>query len=148
SGAGANASLYRVAIDPVTRNVLVIGAFSSRVDLNPAIGITLVTAVGNQDALVAEYTPTFGLVRHGLLFGVGGPGTGTGTVFGYDLAPDANGDVWVAGTFLHSVTGGLATLTNADPTGNSGDAYLLKLHANGAGYTTLIARSYGAAGDD
>src|SRR5207253_1309526 len=60
------ATINRVAVGP-NGNITVAGTFGQVLDLDPGPGTNPLVAVGTRSGLVAEYTPSFGFVRDGLL---------------------------------------------------------------------------------
>ncbi|WP_310392329.1 SBBP repeat-containing protein [Hymenobacter sp.] len=130
-GAGLDAGAA-IAVD-AAGNTYVAGRFSSA---TVTIGSTTLNNVGNgADVFVAKYSPAGG-VLWATRFG------GTGEDYPDELAVDAAGNVYVAGTFFSSsfAVGG-TTLANA----GSGDMFLARLSAAGVPQWGVRA---GGPGDD
>jgi hypothetical protein len=122
--------------------VTVVGSFRGVVDFNPGGAAVTLTSGANSAAFVAEYGGSFALQRVGKLEGSGGAVPGASA---HGVAVDSAGVVWVAGEFQGLTTTGLGSLTS---TGGNADVFVLRLQGNGSGYTTSLARSYGATGRD
>jgi hypothetical protein len=73
-------------------------------------------------------------------------GKGSSYDVGASICSDANGNTYVTGSFSSSTfTFGSTTLTNADITGNTGDAFIVKYTPNG---NVLWAKSIGGISND
>ena len=73
-------------------NIVIAGYFQNSVDLNPNAGSNFVTAVGQRDVFLANYSPN-GSYRWGKSFG------GSGNEYCYGLATDNQRRIFLAGTF-------------------------------------------------
>ena len=137
----SNVSGRRLAVAP-NGNVFVAGEFLGTADVDPSgSAFNLISESGSNDAFVLELSSSFGFVRAARL---GGSGSDQAT----DVAVSSSGEVWLAGSFA-ATTNGLATLTAAGiPADLRSDAFLLKLAPSGTSFTSSVARSYGAAGND
>jgi len=77
-------------------DVYVTGTFQGSCDFDPAIGVTTLTAVGNEDVFVAKFN-TNG--NFGWAFSAGSSNVDAA----YSVKGDASGNVYVAGSFLGTV---------------------------------------------
>jgi hypothetical protein len=112
-------------------NVYVIGHYSGSV----TIGSTTLTSVGSTDAFVAKYD-TSGTVQWATSIG------GTINDFGYGIATDSGGNVYVTGTYF-----GTATFTSGTTLTSTGsfDAFVAKYDTSG---TVQWATSIGGTGSE
>jgi len=95
SGSTGNEYANGVAIDG-TGNVYVTGQFTNTVDFDPGAGTANLTSAGNTDAFVAKYDSA-GVYLWAFAIG------GTGYDYGYAIAVDGSGNVYVAGQFALTV---------------------------------------------
>jgi hypothetical protein len=107
---------YAVAVD-ANGNVYVTGYFYGSVDFGGGV----LTSAGSNDLFLASYTPS-GQHRWSKRFG------STSSDYGYAVAVDGNGNVYVTGYFYGSVDFGGGVLTSA----GSGDIFLASYTAAGA----------------
>ena len=122
---------YDIATDS-SGNVYVTGQYNGIVDFGPS---TSLTSAGSGDAFVAKYD-TNGTVRWATSIG------GTSSNFGYGIATDSSGNVYVTGHYNGIVDFGPSTsLTSA----GSGDAFVAKYNTSG---TVQWATSIGGTGYD
>ena len=121
---------YGIATDSAG-NVYVIGLYSGSV----TIGSTTLNSAGSNDAFVAKYD-TSGTVQWARSIG------GTDYDYGYGIATDSNGNVYVIGLYTDSVTIGSTTLNSS---AGSNDVFVAKYDTNG---TVQWARSIGGTGSD
>lgn len=128
-------SVRGVATD-ATNNVIVTGWFADDVDIDPGAGVTVLSSLGERDALVAKYTSA-GALTWGRSFG------GIGIDNGAAVTVDGAGRVYVTGSFSDVVdfdpNAGIAELTAS----GTSDGYVSKLTANG---TLTWARPFGGPG--
>lgn len=120
-------------------NVYVTGSFQGTVDFDPTGGTSNLTSSGGLDVFVAKYAPSGALLW---ARSIGGASSDEGSA----LALDSAGNVYVTGTFAGTVDfdPGAGT-ANQSSQGNSPDAFLLKLDANG---DFVWAQRYGGFGID
>ena len=94
-------------------NVYVTGKYSTTATFAPG---TTLTSVGSSDAFVAKYN-TSGTVQWAMSIG------GTSPDYGYGIATDSGGNVYVTGYYRGSVTIGSTTLNSV---GGSNDTFVVK----------------------
>ncbi|MDB4346063.1 SBBP repeat-containing protein [bacterium] len=111
SGQFTTARGYGIATDS-DGNVYVTGYYYTTATFAPG---TTLTSAGSTDAFVAKYD-TSGTVQWATSIG------GTGTDYGYGIATDSGGNVYVTGQYSGSVTIGSTTL----PDTGSNDAFVAK----------------------
>ena len=120
---------YGIATDS-GGNVYVIGEYRG----TATFGSTTLNSIGSSDVFVAKYD-TSGTVQWAKNIG------GTSTDYGFGIATDSSGNVYVIGRYTGNVTIGSTTL---DGTGN-GDVFVAKYDTSG---TDQWARSIGGTGPD
>ena len=103
-------------------NVYVIGYYRGSV----IIGSTTLNSADSDDVFVAKYD-TSGTVQWAKSI------SGTSTDYGYDIATDSNGNVYVTGRYFDSVTIGSTTLTSA----GLYDAFVAKYDTSGTAQWAL-----------
>jgi len=132
-GAGSNNDNdCRIVTTDASGNVYVTGVFTS-----PTItfGTTTLTNAGSADMFIAKYDDA-GTVLWAKRAG------GADSDYGYSVATDASGNVFVTGSFLSStITFGTTTLTNA----GSDDIFIAKYDSAG---TIIWAKRAGGTNDD
>jgi hypothetical protein len=121
---------YGIATDS-NGNVYVTGRYFGSVTFAPG---TTLTSAGSSDAFVAKYD-TSGTVQWATSIG------GTGADYGYGIATDSNGNVYVTGYYVGSATIGSTTLTSAGST----DVFVVKYDTSG---TVQWATSIGGTSFD
>ena len=115
-------------------NVYVIGQYSGSV----TIGSTTLTSAGSDDVFVAKYD-TSGTVQWARSI------SGTGPDFGYGIATDSSGNVYVTGRYLGgTVTFAPGTTLTNNITGSS-DVFVAKYDTSG---TVQWARGFGGQSSD
>ena len=123
---------YAIAADSAG-NVYVTGGYSDTVDFEPG---TSLSSVASMDGFVAKYN-TSGAVQWARSIG------GTGTNFGFGIATDSAGNVYVTGRYQDIVYFEPSTsLTSVD---GSNDAYVAKYNTSGS---VQWARTIGGTGSD
>ena len=135
----SNEYVYDMAID-TAGSVYLGGSFLGNDLLLPTLfGTNTLTIVGSNDGFVAKFGP----ISNGFLLGwaknISGTSTSNDAVKG--LGADANGNIYVGGSYTgSSITIGAQTYTNTSPAGNcyitkisSGGSYLWSLATSGNG---------------
>lgn len=129
-------------------NVLAGGFYSRLVDFNPGSGTTTLPAIGG--AFIVKLTGSGSLAWARALEKDNTYGTSNGGVRG--LATDAAGNVYATGSFNGTIdfdpgagTHTRRSVRNAADTGDSTDAFVLKLTAGGS---FAWAKTFGGAGGD
>ncbi|MES2590943.1 MAG: ELWxxDGT repeat protein [Bacteroidota bacterium] len=128
-----------VAVD-ASGNILITGIFYNTVDFDPGSGVNNITSTGQADFYIAK------LDASGNLLWVKTVG-GTNNEYGYSIATDAAGGVFLTGVFFGLTTdfdpgAGVFNLTS---TNTSGNIFILKLDSSG---NWVWAKSFGASGYD
>ena len=126
-GGGGSEAGYGVVTDP-SGNVFVTGSYSTTLTLYNTGGTTGATlsGVSGDDCFLAKYSSTGSVMWAARI-------VGTGNEFGYGVATDSSGNVFVTGSYNSSLTmynsGGTQTKTIASSGGN--DAFMGKYSADG-----------------
>ena len=107
---------YDVAVDG-NGNIYVTGYFYSSMSL----GGTTITSSGSADIFLISFTPS-GALRWAKAFG------GTSYDYGYGVAVDGNGNVYITGTYRYSASFGGSTLTSSN---NSNDIFVASYDSTG-----------------
>ena len=135
-GSAGNEFANGVAIDG-SGNVYVTGQFTNTVDFDPSGSTANLTSAGNTDAFVAKYDSA-GAYLWAIPIG------GTGYDYGYAIALDGSGNVYIAGQFAGTV--------DFDPSGASTTRTASGADAFVAAYTTAGAfawvQSVGGSSND
>jgi hypothetical protein len=117
-------------------NFYVTGWFAGTVDFDPSAAVYNLTAAGSYDGYVAKYSPA-----GRLLWARDLAGSGQNYFYGWGVAADATGNVYVNGWFTGTASIGNTTLTSA----GGEDVAVAKLDVSG---TVLWARSFGGSGNE
>ena len=120
---------YGIAVDG-SGNVYVTGYFYNSVNF----GGSTISSNGSGDMFLVSFTPS-GVHRWSKGFG------GTSSDYGYDVATDAAGNVYVTGYFYYNIKFGTATLTSL----GSYDAYVASFTSGGS---HRWSKSFGSTSSD
>jgi hypothetical protein len=129
---------YSIALDP-SGNVMLSGSFHDTVDFNPQAGVYNLTSAGMRDAFIVHMGSdgAFRWARH-----VGGPNGD----YGYSLAVDSSGNVYMTGMFAGSNADfDPGPATNTLSTSGNNRMYVLKLDMLGL---FVWANKFGSWGSD
>jgi hypothetical protein len=133
-----------VAID-AAGNTYLTGYFYGSTDFDPARAhpgdADLLASRGGGDAFVAKYAPDNALVWARRMGGTYANPDGGDIDTGLEITLDGNGNVYIAGSFQGTADFGSVSLTSA----GGGDAFVVKLNANGA---VVWANRWGTNGGD
>lgn len=122
-GGASNDAAWRVAVDS-DQNVLVRGAFGGTVNFDPAGGQFTVTAQGSNDNYLIKLGPSGGFLW-GAVQGIANWLPNTNLIG--DVATDAQGNVYTAGSFLGSVDFDPGPGTYELTASSNRDIYICKL---------------------
>ncbi|WP_173977550.1 DUF4347 domain-containing protein, partial [Magnetospirillum sp. LM-5] len=127
----------RLAINPASGDVNVVGAFSGTVDFDPCAGTNNLTSAGGEDGVVVTLAAADGAFRWAANIG----GTLGDEAVGLDVAAD--GTVYVSGRFGDTVDFDTGAGTKSKTSAGSFDGYIASYSSNG---TFEDVRTYGGAG--
>ena len=121
-------------------NVYMIGSFSGTVDFDPSAAIERLTSTSDQDIFVAKYDNEGGLV---FVNQMQTTTAGNSISYAEDIAVDADGNVFVAASFVNRITLGTTVLTSTsnENGGSSRDILLARYSPSGE-----LAFAYGMGG--
>ncbi len=130
-GGGDFEQAYTVAVDK-NDNVYVVGVFRGTVDFDPTDGIDSRTSNGGFDIFVSQYQ-TDG--SYGWTQTVGG----TENDYGYSLAVDDSGNIYVTGLFRGTVDFDPTSGTDSHSSNGSGDIFISQYQTDGSyGWTQTV----------